>query len=68
MPKRKLYAVSRPKDGGWDAREFDAGLIASGDRKPGGLYVPTGVLSRGPHQVVRVVRSDRFGDASVARG
>ena len=68
MPKRKLYTVSTPEDGGWEATESGDGVIASGDRKPGGPYAPTGVLSRGPHQVVRVVRSDRFGDASVARG
>ena len=41
--------------------------VHCGNRRPGGLYVPTGVLGRGP-QVVRVVRSDRFGAASVPRG
>jgi hypothetical protein len=34
MPKRKIYTVSKSKDGGWEAKETGGGLVASGDRKP----------------------------------
>ena len=58
MPKRKIYTVSKSKDGGWEAKEAGGGVIASADRKPEVVRAAAKEARRQDSASLRIQRAD----------
>ena len=58
MPKRKLYTVSTPEGGGWEATESGDGVIVSGDRKPEVVRAAARVARQQDSASLRIQRRD----------
>ena len=58
MPKRRIYTVSKSRDGGCEAKESGGGIVASGDRKPEVVRAAAKVARRQESASLRIQRAD----------
>jgi hypothetical protein len=58
VPKRKIFTVSKSKNGGWEATESGGGVVAAGDRKPEVVRAAAKLARQQDAASLRIQRTD----------